>query len=86
MTETEFRQYWKPARDTFGTWKGSEDDFHHPSYLLAKAIGVDYPELGWWKNVALTDELKNILLALVGPYRETMLKIYQIRHRLFHDR
>jgi len=80
MTDKEYTQYWKPARDIFGGWKSNEDN--HPSFLLAKAIGVNYPELGWWKNVELTDELKNLLLALASPYRETMLKIYQIRKGL----
>ena len=84
MTDHEFRHYWRPARDTFGVWKGDVDNYH-PSYLLAKAIGVDYPNLGYWKHVPMTDELKNILLVLVGPHSKTILKIYQIKHELNHD-
>lgn len=80
MTEAEFRQYWSPARNTFGGWKGNNEDEKHPSKQLAAALGIDYPQLGYWEQIELTDELKTVLLGLAGPYRETLLKIYQIRH------
>lgn len=81
MTEAEFRQYWRPARDTFGTWKGHchNKDEKHPSKQLAAALGLDYPQLGYWQYIELTEDLKNILLLLTSPHRETLLKVYQIR-------
>lgn len=82
MTTEEFNLYWRPARDTFGSFKGKVGNVDHPSYLLAKAVGVHYPRLAYWNEVVLTDDLKNILLALVSPYRDTLLKIYQIKKGL----
>ncbi len=84
MTHEEFTLYWKPARDTFGKGKNDENFKRHPSYFLAKAIGVDYPCPGHWDQLELTEDLKNKLLALVGPHRETMLRIYQIK-REYHE-
>ena len=80
MTENEFRLYWRPARNTFGFI--TEDVERHPSYLLAEAIGVDYPLLGHWQYIELTDELKNILILLRGSHRDTIIKIYQIQKGL----
>jgi len=85
MTHDEFRQYWEPARNTFGLPKppgSQETGYEHPAYLLARAIGVSYRDLGHWKFIPLTDELKDLLKALAGPHRETMLKIHQIRKGL----
>lgn len=79
MTNEEFTLYWEPARNTFGNFKGKAASRDHPSYLMSEALGLYYPSLGYWHYIELTDDLKNILLALVSPYRETMLKIYQIR-------
>lgn len=85
MTNEEFTLYWEPARNTFGPFKGKSGSKDHPSYLMSKALGIHYPALGYWAHIALTDDLKNILLLLAGPYRDTMLKIYQIKHEVNHD-
>lgn len=81
MTETEFIQYWVPARRAFvgrvgdDSMLGTED-----SKKLAEKLGINYAYAGDWRMINLTPELKTMLLGIVSPHAETMLKIYEIRH------
>lgn len=74
MTKDEFIQYWIPAR-RFETLKNGTE----ASQQLATRLGYPYPKAGSWNQIPLTAELKGRLTALAGPYRETLLKIAQIK-------
>ena len=74
MNKDEFTHYWLPARRLESTGDGLT-----ASQLLAKKLGIKYDQSGDWRKIRFTPQLKNLLLGLVGPHRETIIKIYQIR-------
>jgi hypothetical protein len=81
MTEDECCKYWVPARLAFRLSK--DEDGYPAAKRLAEALGYEYPEIEHWRNMELTPELKQSLVALPGilrsPHRDTLIKAMQAR-------
>lgn len=83
MTCREFYKYWKPAKEVvWGVYpyiQGSTPRREHPSFRLASLVGVNYPDLGDWAKINLTDRLISVLEAIAGPHGPTIIKALEAR-------
>jgi hypothetical protein len=57
------------------------DDLLAGSRCLAKLVGFEYPIAGYLDLIALTPELKRILLGIAGPNGPSIIKILELRGR-----
>lgn len=66
-------------------------NFRHYSIRLAALIGECASEYEEWHsgqasaNYPMSDELREILLALTGPHANTMFKVLEIRKGITHE-
>lgn len=73
MTEEELKRYWAPAR----ALAPHSRTLTYASAALADQLGIPYLGLGHWTEIELTPQLRTILIGLVGPHRETILKMLE---------
>lgn len=84
MTDDDFTTYWVPARFKLGYLRSVDAQSKTYSAKLAELLGLPYPEVGYWRHIELTEEMKHTLKLLVGPHRETIIKIIEAR-KVSHD-
>jgi hypothetical protein len=80
MNSEEHDLYWRPAcKKMEFPYKGNKDPDFIFSQKLARLLGLHYPEVAFWREIELTDELKNKLRAIAGPYGEIMIRVLELR-------
>jgi hypothetical protein len=94
MTYDELFEYWMPVANKFFP-KGAEisglDGLHGhiPYQAVDRLLGIDEYTYGYYHasqrtkpSTPISQELKQLLVALAGPHGDTILKIYRIQKGL----
>lgn len=86
MTSWDIRNYWRPAAIALFGLSFDSAENEAKLYHLDEMLGIKeyskYMRRPVTQDYPMSDELKNLLMLLVGPHGKTILKVYRIKKGL----